>query len=83
MIHTSPRNTAMSNTPNSQNLPLKVAIRHDLAIELHNDNFSIVRKLTIDEALGLIGMLNYVTREHVHLNEQRAKMAITVAQVQP
>ena len=73
MIHTSPQTTTMLNTPNLQRSPLKVAIRHDLSIELHSDDFSIVRKLTIDEAMGLIGMLNYVTREHIYKSQALAQ----------
>ena len=75
MIHASLQKTTMPTTPNSQNPPLKVAIRHDLTIELHNDNFSISRKLTIDEALGLIGMLNYVVREHVSRSQSPSQGA--------
>lgn len=63
----------MLNTQIPPNPPLKISIRHDLSIELHNDNFSIVRKLTVDEALGLIGMLSYVIREQVYKVESPSK----------
>lgn len=73
MIHTSLQTIAMPNTSNPQNSPVQVAIRHNLSIELHGDNFSIVKKLTIDEALGLIGMLTYVTREHLYKSQTPAQ----------
>jgi hypothetical protein len=46
--------------------PVKVSIHHDLSIELHGDNFSVKRVLSVDEALGLIGMLSYVVREQLY-----------------
>ena len=56
----------MPNTSSPQNSPLQVAVRHDLSIELHNDHLSVSKKLTVDEALGLIGLLNYTVREHIY-----------------
>lgn len=47
--------------------PVKTAIHHDLSIELHGEQFSVKTKLTADEALGLIGMLSYVLREHLYV----------------
>lgn len=53
--------------PQSTNAPTaKVAVHHDLSIELHGENFSLIRKLTIDEALGLIGLLSFVVREQAY-----------------
>lgn len=45
--------------------PVRVAIRHDLSIELHGEHFSVSTKLTAGEALGMISMLGYVVREHL------------------
>lgn len=56
----------MSQPQPSQKPPVKVAVHHDLSIELHGENFSVRRALTLDEALGLIGMLSYVLRERVY-----------------
>lgn len=51
--------------------PVKVAIHHDLSIELHGEQFSVKTKLTTDEALGLIGMLSYVLREKLYIEGAR------------
>ena len=45
--------------------PVRVAIRHDLSIELHGEHFSVNTKLTADDALGIIAMLTYVLREQL------------------
>ena len=64
----------MNHPPPAQKSPVEIAIHHDLSIELHGDHFSVSRKLTIDEALGLIGMLSYVTREHVYKSQTPAQV---------
>lgn len=51
--------------------PVKVAVHHDLTIELHGANFSTSTKLTPDEALGLISMLAYVVREKLYVEGLR------------
>lgn len=43
--------------------PQQIAVRHDLSIELHGKNFSVTKKLTTGEALGLISTLAYLLRE--------------------
>lgn len=43
--------------------PTKVAVHHDLTIELHGTDFSAHTRLSVGEALGLISMLTYVVRE--------------------
>lgn len=45
---------------------VKISVHRDLSIELQSECFSIRKKLTIDEALGLIGMLNFVVRDHAY-----------------
>lgn len=44
--------------------PVKVALHHDLTLELHGEHFSASTQLTLDDALGMISMLGYVLREH-------------------
>jgi len=45
--------------------PVRVAVRHDLSLELHGEHFSVSAKLSADDALGIIGMLTYVLREQL------------------
>ena len=45
--------------------PVRVAVRHDLSLELHGEHFSVSTKLTADDALGIIAMLTYVLREQL------------------
>lgn len=49
-----------------QKKPVRVEVNHDLSIELHGPAFSATTQLTVDEALGIIAMLNYVVREKLH-----------------
>ena len=44
--------------------PIKVAVHRDLTLELHGANFTVTTKLSVDDALGLIGILTYAVREH-------------------
>lgn len=44
--------------------PVKVAIHHDLRVEIHGNNFTTSTKLSVEDALGLIAMLGYLVREH-------------------
>ena len=44
--------------------PVKVSLHHDLTLEIHGEHFTTSTKLTVDDALGLIGILSYVVREH-------------------
>jgi hypothetical protein len=44
--------------------PAKVAIHHDLTLEIHGEHFSTSTRLTVDDAMGLIMMLGYIVREH-------------------
>ncbi len=44
---------------------VKVSIHHDLTIELHGENFSVKRPLSIADALGLISLLGWQVQENV------------------
>ena len=44
--------------------PVKVALHHDLTLEIHGEHFTTSTKLTVDDAMGLIMMLGYIVREH-------------------
>lgn len=50
---------------------VNASIRHDLTIELYGDDFSVSKKLTPDEALGLIAKLSYVLGEVLYLEGLR------------
>lgn len=63
MIRSLPKAIQMKTPIPAKKTTAKVSVHHDLSIELHGENFSIRRELTIDEALGLVGMLTYVIRE--------------------
>lgn len=45
---------------------VNVAVRHDLTLELYGDGFSVKTQLTPDAVCGLIGLLNFVLRDHLH-----------------
>ena len=45
--------------------PVKVAIHHDLTLEIHGEHFTTSTRLTVDDAMGLIGMLSYAVREEL------------------
>ncbi|MBA4256936.1 MAG: hypothetical protein C0445_13785 [Polaromonas sp.] len=46
--------------------PLRVAVYHDLTIELRGPNSVTKTQLTPDAVCGLIGLLNFVLRDHLH-----------------
>lgn len=45
---------------------VNVAVRHDLTLELYGHGFSVKTQLTPDAVCGLIGLLNFVLRDHLH-----------------
>lgn len=47
--------------------PVKVAIHHDLTIELHGEHFTASYQLSPGEALALMSMLSYALREHLEV----------------
>jgi hypothetical protein len=51
--------------------PVRVAIQHDLSLELHGEHFSVKTKLTPEEALGLISMLGFFVRENLSAGSLR------------
>jgi hypothetical protein len=53
---------------NYRDKPVKVAVHHDLTIELHGDHFSASTKLSPGDALGLITMLSYAMRDHLEVD---------------
>lgn len=77
MICSSSERPLMTNHQHTSQKPVEVAVRHDLSIELYGDGFSVKRKLTIDEALGLMGLLSYVVREHAYKASKAAEMVVT------
>lgn len=54
---------------NKTTRPVNVAVHHDLTIELHGAQFSVSTTLSLDQAVALIGMLSYVVREKLYLQE--------------
>lgn len=45
--------------------PVKVALHHNLTLEIHGEHFTTSTKLSVDDAMGLISMLSYAVREHL------------------
>jgi hypothetical protein len=55
--------------PGDKSVNLKVC--RNLSIELHGEMFSVTKRLTVDEAFGVIAMLNYALREILYKPEVR------------
>lgn len=45
--------------------PVKVSLHHDLTLEIHGEHFTASTRLTVDDAMGLIGILSYAVREQL------------------
>ncbi len=45
--------------------PVRIAVHHDLTVQLHGARFTAAAKLSPDEALGLIMLLSHAVREHL------------------
>ncbi|MBP7485665.1 MAG: hypothetical protein KA781_10195 [Aquabacterium sp.] len=56
----------MNTKPTQHHPQPAVTVSRDLVLKLQVGDTEVSRKLSVDEAMGLIGILNFVVRECVH-----------------
>lgn len=67
VLHQSPPGTTPLPPPGGP--AVNIAVRHDLTLELYGHGFSVKTQLTPDAVCGLIGLLNFVLRDHLHAKQ--------------